>query len=583
MSTRRAWDANAETLRPRRVRPKSQGQQDLIDAIDSADVTFGIGPAGSGKAQPLSALVMTPSGPIPMGLIRVGDEICSVDGRVSRVLAVYPQGVKQVYEIEFDDGSKAEACAEHLWAVYDHRCDKQAVLSTSELMGSVNYRKTPRSRYSVQSCGIVHFDSRDVPIEPYLLGVLLGDGSFRMITPRISTADDEISAAVASCLDDDHRLKKVANRLYDYCIVRKGNRPSSPSGNRRNGYRASLQSLGLDGLMSHEKFIPHDYLHNNVAVRLAVLQGLMDTDGTVAPQGCSQIYTTTSPDLADGVRFLVESLGGKCKVRTAIKHFTHKGVRKRGKLAYNLTFRLPVGMSAFRLSRKRDAYWGGKKYGTRRFIRSITPVREAECQCILIDDPSHLYLTDNFIVTHNTHVAVAKAVECLVAGDVNKIVLIRPCLGLGRTGGYLPGSLEEKMGPYLRPLLDELENFFPTKDDIARQIRDGKIELTSLEFIRGRTFKHAFVILDEAQNATYDEMKAFLTRLGEGSLYVITGDLTKSADGRLAQSDLRVDEQGALEHYADRLGDIVGVEVATLTTVDVVRHPLVRLFLERGL
>lgn len=181
-----------------------------------------------------------------------------------------------------------------------------------------------------------------------------------------------------------------------------------------------------------------------------------------------------------------------------------------------------------------------------------------------------------------TIIAVAKAVEALESGEVNRIILVRPCLGLGRTSGFLPGTLEEKVSPFLRPLLDELENFY-TAAQIQQKVADKTIELTSLEFIRGRTFKHAFVILDEAQNATYDEIKAFLTRLGQGSKYVITGDVTKGESGRLAQSDLPRDEQGALEHYADRLGDIVGVGVVTLKTVDVVRHPLVRLFLERGL
>lgn len=181
-----------------------------------------------------------------------------------------------------------------------------------------------------------------------------------------------------------------------------------------------------------------------------------------------------------------------------------------------------------------------------------------------------------------SHVAIAKGVECLVAGDVNKLVLIRPCLGLGRTSGFLPGSLEEKMSPYLRPLLDELENFYK-KAEIRQMIEEGKVELTSLEFIRGRTFKHSYVILDEAQNCTYDEIKAFLTRLGESSIYVITGDTSKCDDGRLAQSDLHPGEQGALEYYMKRFGNIVGVGVAELSTVDVVRHPLVRLFLERGL
>lgn len=180
-----------------------------------------------------------------------------------------------------------------------------------------------------------------------------------------------------------------------------------------------------------------------------------------------------------------------------------------------------------------------------------------------------------------TYLAVAKGVEAFQNEEVQRLVFIRPCLGVGRTSGFLPGDLEAKVSHYLRPILDELRSFY-TPEQIRKLIDAESFELTSLEYARGRSLKHSFVILDEAQNATRDECWTFLTRLGEGSKYVITGDISRKGDGTLAQSDLHPQDQGALEAFADRFGDIPGIATVTMNQVDIVRHPLVRAIVERG-
>lgn len=181
-----------------------------------------------------------------------------------------------------------------------------------------------------------------------------------------------------------------------------------------------------------------------------------------------------------------------------------------------------------------------------------------------------------------TAACVAKAVEALKAGDVLRLILMRPTIEAGPTLGFLPGTLEEKVSPYLRPLLDELGNHYAAKD-LKKLLEDGTIELTSLGLCRGRTFKHAVVILDEAQNATFSDFDLFLTRLGEGSQYLITGDVSRREDGSLKQCDLPRHEQGALEKNAARFLHIEGIAAVTLTAADIVRHPLVRKMVEAGL
>ena len=168
--------------------------------------------------------------------------------------------------------------------------------------------------------------------------------------------------------------------------------------------------------------------------------------------------------------------------------------------------------------------------------------------------------------TGKTYLAVAQAVSMLLAGEVDRIVLSRPAVEAGERLGFLPGDLQEKVDPYLRPIYDALYDMLPA-DQVARRIGDGQIEIAPLAFMRGRTLSHAFVILDEAQNATETQMKMTLTRLGEGSRFVVTGDLS--------QVDLPGNARSGLSDAVDLLSGIDDVGVVRFGSRDVVRHPLV--------
>lgn len=181
-----------------------------------------------------------------------------------------------------------------------------------------------------------------------------------------------------------------------------------------------------------------------------------------------------------------------------------------------------------------------------------------------------------------THLAVGMAVQGLKDGDFKRIIAIRPCVGVGKTLGFLPGEIEDKVAPYLRPIFDELRKFF-TSEEIRKLQANDILEMGSLEHIRGRTLEDACVILDEAQNCTREELKVFLTRLGFGSKLIINGDITRDADGNYTQCDLPRQEQGAFEFECQNLTNIEGITVVGLTKLDVVRHPLVQKMVERGL
>lgn len=169
--------------------------------------------------------------------------------------------------------------------------------------------------------------------------------------------------------------------------------------------------------------------------------------------------------------------------------------------------------------------------------------------------------------TGKTYLAVAVAAAALIHGDVKKIVLVRPAVEAGEHLGFLPGDLIEKINPYLMPLLDSLNDIIDTK--VCKELLDsGVIEIAPLAFMRGRTLKDAVIILDEAQNATATQMKMFLTRLGQNSRMIITGDPS--------QNDLPYNAASGLLDAVSRISHVKGVHVARLDRADIVRHPIVQ-------
>ncbi|MGI4975502.1 MAG: PhoH family protein [Janthinobacterium lividum] len=168
--------------------------------------------------------------------------------------------------------------------------------------------------------------------------------------------------------------------------------------------------------------------------------------------------------------------------------------------------------------------------------------------------------------TGKTYLAVAQAVAMLQSNQVDRIVLSRPAVEAGERLGFLPGDMKEKVDPYLRPLYDALHDMMPG-EQVIRRMGTGEIEVAPLAFMRGRTLSHAFVILDEAQNTTPAQMKMVLTRMGEGTRMVITGDLS--------QVDLPSGMPSGLRDAIDTLEGVAGIGVTRFTSRDVVRHPLV--------
>jgi phosphate starvation-inducible PhoH-like protein len=198
-----------------------------------------------------------------------------------------------------------------------------------------------------------------------------------------------------------------------------------------------------------------------------------------------------------------------------------------------------------------------------RYISPRTPVQADYVRAI---DQYELVFGEGPAGTGKTYLAVAKAVERLVNGDVDRIILSRPAVEAGEQLGFLPGDMREKVDPYLRPLYDALYDMLPATQ-VVKRLENGEIEVAPLAFMRGRTLTNAFVILDEAQNTTAVQMKMFLTRLGEGSRMVVTGDPT--------QNDLDPRVKSGLNDAIWRLRGYQEIGIVEFSPRDVVRHPLV--------
>ena len=173
--------------------------------------------------------------------------------------------------------------------------------------------------------------------------------------------------------------------------------------------------------------------------------------------------------------------------------------------------------------------------------------------------------------TSKTYLAVAAGVSLFIGGQVDRIILSRPAVEAGERLGFLPGDMKDKVDPYMQPLYDALNDFLPGKQ-VAKLIEEKRIEIAPLAFMRGRTLSNAFVVLDEAQNATTMQMKMFLTRLGQGSRMVITGDRS--------QIDLPRGVQSGLREAESLIKGVKGVSFSYFTSADVVRHPLVARIIE---
>lgn len=377
--------------------PQVGMQEDICRC--TSNLIFACGQATSGKCAPLDSHVLTPRGFVRMGDLKVGDTITGRDGKPQTVIEIYEQPDKEMFQFTMRDGAVVETSAEHLWLVSESRWKRESrtcLKTTEEIIRDFEQTKQKPHYAYVRNIkfplnGAVEFNQRaELKIWPYILGAIIGDGCTRFGWNRVGITSK-----------DQYILDRFSSAGYNLYQV-KGSAPY--------GYFISdkklcdnLREYGLFNCLSYDKFIPEDYKYASIDDRRELIRGLFDTDGSCSRSGIE--YSTTSKRLADDVMFILRSLGYLCKCSSRVTSFTHKGEKKTGRKSYRITVYADDASLLFGLERKFSGHKPNEYrhgFADAHYLKDIKPVGVKPCRCILVSNPDHLYIMDDFIVTHNS-------------------------------------------------------------------------------------------------------------------------------------------------------------------------------------
>lgn len=500
------------------IEPQEGFQKSFVQS--NVDVVFGGGNLGGGKQQPLNAKILTPSGWQTMGDMKVGSKVMTPFDGVATVIGVFPQGIKDVYELETLDGRKCECGLEHLWTVrtpkqvHKYRAHNKEwgwtmTLLTKDLIDGLAKGK----RFFIPNNKAIEFGKKELPIPPYVLGVMLGDGCLTIWRNekgfKISNTEWDIINKVAKLTD--------TTRVYEQpsCFTKLFYTPHYKE------YKEYLRERCLLDY-SYNKFIPEEYLHSSIEQRKQLLAGLFDTDGSVEPYDNSYSFSTTSEKLKDTFIELCRSLGYMCSCREDRRANKYtKGV------AYDIVIRTD---DIIFTSEKHKARYNKKRNGRRSYARSndhsriisIKKVRRDECQCILVDDAKHLYITDDYITTHNSFGLVLAMAEPLMTDPDFRAMISRRSLGNQKAGGGFVEKFKQIFGA----------DFIRTKESENPRVTFPNGTFVDLTYLddsnmdklreRAKGWEYDMIAIDELTEMSWEVFSYVMTR-NRGQSKTFTG------------------------------------------------------------
>lgn len=372
---------------------------------------------GTGKMQDVDTITPTPNGYVRFGDLKIGDKIFGSDGKEHNIIGIFPHQCKDVYEIEFTDGSKTNSGLEHLWIVQDanniRRKQGWQILSLQQILDrGIEWKNKNAHKYKfrIPICNPVEYSEKEYFIHPYILGMCLGNGNMcnNMVHISIPNHDIENVERITKLLNENYTLHGDFTTICPkYNIVKKNN------GNGGNLYNTEIKRLGLN-VHGNYKFIPEEYKLGSIEQRKELLYGLMDSDGYISKNRNKITYSTKSEHLAYDVVELVQSLGGLANVKSYDRSKDGKGI--------NYSVKIQIKFCPFKLERKRERYTIGEthhKYLVKS-IKNIKYLKTCNAMCIKVDSVDESYLTNNYIVTHNTTTSIIAS----LAGGYKNILVI---------------------------------------------------------------------------------------------------------------------------------------------------------------
>ena len=602
------------------VKPKTNNQKKLISEIRNKEITICSGLAGTGKTflscavaldllkndprykkiiiiksvttlkdeeigflkgpQPLYENVLTPNGWIKMGDISVDDYVITENGNPSKVIGVFDQEndeLSDIYRLTIKDGRYVDACLNHKWNVKTNKLDYFTV-DTNYILKHIN----SVDFYLPELKPVQYQQNKPLTINPYLLGVLIGDGCLSSGHVRFCSIDGEIINKVNNIISEYDLSLTTNNITYTITSTRYGTQQGAKEiiventktdeifigyskdvcekynikettvwgrctkqltvdnlkfgytgkiSESSNPFKEMLIGLNLLGKKSYEKFIPIEYKQSSVDNRIELLRGLLDTDGTIKKNG-EITYITTSEQLADDVRELVWSLGGsarKYKKITRQKNQVLNGNKVyQRRDCFTITLRFSNNeFNPFYLSRKAERFKPTKSNHLK--ISKIEKVGQSKIRCIKIDSPTELYVTKDFIVTHN--------------------------------------SMKEKMEPFMYSFIHNFQKVIG-EANVSLLRNANMIEELPIAYMRGINIDNSITIIDEAQNISVDNIRTIMTRLGQNSKMIFLGDEN--------QIDMKRKSESSLNFIINKFSDFEEVGTIVLGEDDVVRNPLIK-------
>lgn len=372
-------------IRERTVAPFFQDAINQVFLNPGKKVFIMDGAIGLGKALPNSEDVLTSTGFAPMGSLSMGDEVIGADGKATKVIGVYPQGIKDIYKVVFADDTEVRCTLDHLWKVKSCYSKYWKVITTQEIIDAgvrIIKKKIKKDgshesqyRFGIPSTPACEFSSHEeLIIDPYVMGALLGDGGFTEGI-KFTNHDLDIINEVESKLPEDVMFNKWWGNGAWHCTI---------VGVKRwtNTFNKEMKRLGLKGKLSVNKHIPNCYKNSNIGNRRELLRGLNDTDGHVLKNGNIE-FGSSSKQLIEDYCHLCRSLGIRIgKIYSRIPTYTHKGVKKKGSRAYRVT--------------------ALQRPSTNKRMVSIEKCGRESATCITVDSSDHLFVTSGFNLTHNS-------------------------------------------------------------------------------------------------------------------------------------------------------------------------------------